>query len=46
VQREKEVRTLEEDDALGTMISQFVSPISNKIYMGFDYNNIKETVNE
>jgi hypothetical protein len=23
------------------MISQFVSPISNKIYMGYDYNNLK-----
>jgi hypothetical protein len=31
----------EVDDALGSMISQFVSPISNKIYMGYDYNNLK-----
>ena len=28
------------------MISQFVSPISNKIYMGYDYNNLKEQHNE
>jgi hypothetical protein len=30
------------DDELGSMISQFVSPISNKIYMGYDYNVLKE----
>lgn len=23
------------------MISQFASPISNKIYMGYDYNHVK-----
>jgi len=33
-------------DELSSMISQFVSPISNKIYMGFDYNNIKQNNHE
>jgi hypothetical protein len=28
------------------MISQFVSPISNKIYMGYDYNNLKPYIHD
>lgn len=37
----KEAAKADVDDELGSMISQFVSPISNKIYMGYDYNNMK-----
>lgn len=45
-QAQKQADDVELDDELGSMISQFVSPISNKIYMGYDYNNLKEQHNE